>query len=489
MNNKQNIVINIGSVYVGFWLSVSKLLSSEYNVVITTGSFNERLIKNKFPDISVSVENKAKLYKKIVQEELNQIDLVLKARDFEEKYNETLAMIMSHDRALGKGYIFNADRHPHQAKEYWCHELKIREILKEFVFWEYIVEKYTPVLLLSITHIKILSLIAKKRGITFLSLSGMRFGSGWYWAENEYDQNSAYIKNIRKYVKSISNTNVTETPIEYIHDVDDVSKFKNQMSYYGHCHAIKELVSRFPGDLYRFLTGYYKKNQGYGFLVWYPATLRRTYIYNYFKKYGKKPDDVRNYKLVFFAFHLEPEITLLFRSPEQNNSMEIITWISKSLPADTILVLKEQPHAYGIRSRRYYENFRKISNVVLASPDIHSWEWIKQARMIATMTGTVGIEAVYFEKPVLSFGKHQTINNLPSVRYVNTFESVKDAVKEQLALTPDDVIFKKSKAALYHAQKEYSFEMPGLEKVYKSKELHMDLAMRIVASLKEHYNL
>jgi len=426
------------------------------------------------------------LYKKIVQEELSQVDLVLKAREFEEKYNETLAMIMSHDRALGKGYIFNVDKHPYQSKEYWCYEHKIREILKEFICWEYIVEKYSPVLFIAPSHNKILSLIAKKRGTTFLSLGGVRLGNRWFWAENEYDQNLAYMKNIRKYVKSISSVNVTETQIEYIHD--DISKHKNQMLF-GYYHSIKELVSRFPGDLYRLLTGYYIKNQGYRFLGWYPAILRRTYIYKYFKKYGMRPDDVQNYKLVFFPFHLEPEISLLFRSPEQNNSMEIISWISKSLPADTMLVVKEQPQAYGVRSRRYYENFRRIGNVVLASPEIHSWEWIKQSRIIATITGTVGIEAVYFEKPVLSFGKHQIINYLPSVRYVNTFESVKDAVKELLPLTPDDIIFKKSKAALYHAQKESSFKMTGLEKLSKSKKLHMDLAKQVVASLKEHYNL
>jgi hypothetical protein len=486
MNDKPNIVINIDSIFVGLWLSVSKLLSTEYNVTITTGTFNKVLIKNNFPNISVNIENKVELYKKIVQEELSQADLVLKAREFEKKYNETFAMIMSHDRALGKGYIFNADRHPYQAKEYWCYEHKIREILKEFIYWEYIVEKYSPVLFITPSHNKILSLIAKKRGTTILSLSGMRFGNRWFWAENEYDQNSACINSIREYVKSNFNTNVTETPIKFIRH--QFSEYKNQRSF-GYYLSIKELASRFPGDLYRFLTGYYMKNQGYRFLGWYPVILRSTYIYNYFKKYGKGPDDVRNYKLVFYPFHLEPEVSLLFRSPEQNNSMEIISWISKSLPAGTILVVKEQPLAYGVRSRRYYENFRKMANVVLASPEISSWEWIKQARIIATITGTSGIEAVYFEKPVLSFGKYQIINNLPSVHYVNTFESVKDAVKELLTLAPDDIIFKKSKAALYHAQKESSFEMTGLEKLSKSKKLHMDLAKQVVASLKENYNL
>ena len=167
--------------------------------------------------------------------------------------------------------------------------------------------------------------------------------------------------------------------------------------------------------------------------------------------------------------------------------MELISWISKSLPADTILVIKEQPHAYGIRSRRYYENYRKMANVALASPEISSWEWIKQSRIVATITGTAGIEAVYFEKPILSFGKHEIINYLPSVRYANNFESVKKAIEELIALPPDDLSFRKSKTALYNAQIESSFEIPGLEKLIASKDIHMDIAKQVVASIKKEY--
>ena len=40
---------------------------------------------------------------------------------------------------------------------------------------------------------------------------------------------------------------------------------------------------------------------------------------------------------------MEPEVSLLQVSPEFNNSYEVICWVSKSLPADTMLVVKENP--------------------------------------------------------------------------------------------------------------------------------------------------
>ena len=483
LKRKPNIIANIDSLYVGLWLSIIEILSKDYNIIITTRSYNKRFIESHFTNSFLNIENRDEREKKIMREELCQVDHIKKALEYENKYNETFSMLMSQDRGLGKGYIFNADRHPYQAKEFWSYENKIKKILNEFMFWEYIVEKYSPVLCMTllVPH-KIFSLVSRKKGITFVSLRGCRYGNRWLWAEDEYGRSAKYIENVQKHAAMVSDN--SENPIDYVRD--NIAKHLNRGDY-KFTSAIKKLFMRFPGDFYRFLTGYYRKNDGYRFLAWYPAILRRPYIYKYFQKYGKKPDELRSFKLIFFPLHLEPEMALLLRSPEQNNSMELISWISKSLPADTILVIKEQPHAYGIRSRRYYENYRKIPNVALASPEISSWEWIKQSSIVATITGTTGIEAVYFEKPILSFGKHEIINYLPSVRYANNFESVRKAIEELIALPPDDLSFKKSKTALYNAQIESSFEMPGLEKLINSRDIHMDFAKQVVASLKNEY--
>jgi hypothetical protein len=132
---------------------------------------------------------------------------------------------------------------------------------------------------------------------------------------------------------------------------------------------------------------------------------------------------------------------------------------------------------------------RKIGNVVLAHPETPSWQWIKCSALVTTITGTVGIEAIYHDKPVLSAGKHQLINHLPTVKYINSFDSTKEAVKVLLLLHEDDKLFKVSKEALYQAQNDVSFELVGWEKIAKSRELHMDLAEIAVKTIKEKYNI
>ena len=192
-------------------------------------------------------------------------------------------------------------------------------------------------------------------------------------------------------------------------------------------------------------------------------------------------------KICFFPLHLEPEVALLNFSPEFNNSMEAITWISKSLPADTLLVIKEQVYSFGVRSNWYYRQMNKIGNVVWANPDVHSWEWIKKAEIIATITGTVGVEAVHMKKPVISFGLHQIINYLSSVRYVESYKHTKLAIDELLSGAVDDENLEISRIILGTSQIESSIDIPEYDSIYSSNNLEKEMAKKALKNLFSEY--
>jgi hypothetical protein len=73
------------------------------------------------------------------------------------------------------------------------------------------------------------------------------------------------------------------------------------------------------------------------------------------------------------------------------------------------------------------------------------------------------------------------------VRFVFFFVSSWDAISELLSLSHNDKMFKISKEALYHAQMKVSFEMPGIEKIIKDYNLHMNLAEIAYKKLREQY--
>jgi hypothetical protein len=371
-------------------------------------------------------------------------------------------------------------------KSWWPHEKKLMEVLKLIYFWEYIMSKYKPVLFLSNLHSKELSIVARYNKTKDLSLGTARYGARVMWFDDEYWHNFDLIKKVKENVKKYSMLNDKES-INYVQDT--MAKFINSNVSFTFIDALKKSLLRLPNEIERFVTGYHKKTQGYKFLQWYSPMLRRPFVYKYFLKYGKKIEDLKGYKLYYFPLHMEPEYSVLNLSPEFNNSMEMIAWLSKSMPANGIIVIKENPLAYGVRSKHYFDRFRKMGNVVLAHPETSSLEWIKSSLLVSTLQGSAGVEAVYSEKPVLTFGKYNIVNNLPTVRYASNYDSTKQAVDELIELSNNKKLLRVSKQALYHAQKDVSFEMPGLEKLSKSNTLNMDMAAIAVKTLKEKYNI
>ena len=210
-------------------------------------------------------------------------------------------------------------------------------------------------------------------------------------------------------------------------------------------------------------------------------------MYSYLRRYGRRMKDLEGYRLVYFPLHLEPEVALMRVSQEFNNSMEVVSLVSKALPADTLLVVKENMNALGIRSRHYFDNFRRIGNVVLAHPEMTSWELIRRCDMTVTITGTAAVESVYFDRPVLSYGPHQLVNHLPTVRWASDYASTMTAVRELLDMPRDDRRFAVAKRALYDAQMAVSFDLPGSEMFYVDPSLNMEAARIVVRDLLQRY--
>jgi hypothetical protein len=247
---------------------------------------------------------------------------------------------------------------------------------------------------------------------------------------------------------------------------------------YGYSSALKEVLARVILETYQVLRKTHTKyREGYDYLGWCWPMLRKPFIFSYLKKCGVRPEMLDGSRVVLFPLHMEPEASLLNLSPELNNSIELISWVSKSLPADTVLVVKEQPSMFGMRPRSYYDNLRRMANVMVAHPEVHGREWLTRCDMLATITSTMGFEAVAVEKPVLSFGAHQVINYLPTVEYANSFDTTRHAITKLLTPSAErSHLLKVSRASLDKAIKDICFDLSGYESIFKSENLHMDLA-------------
>ena len=484
-----NILIDIGTYQRGFLISLAQMLSGEHNVTILTNTGSKNLVKLLAPELEECI-----VIRPEVEVPVDGATLIQECLQREEKYGEKFSMISSHDRGLGKGYLFNADKHPNIVLSWWSHEEKLREMLKGFLFYERLISKYSPDLFIVHIHNKIPSIVARHNQVPILAVSNARVGSRYMWVENEFLHNSHFATSIEKFLEEVPGLDNSSQP-EYA-QLDSAKSRHSQITYSYRTafigivrRILRETYWRFREPMVRLILrrGARKAGAGYRFSGWIGPTLRRPRMYKYLSKHGVTPEELSDYRVVFFPLHLEPEIALLSVSPEFNNSMEAIAWISKSLPADAILVVKEQPFSFGIRSQHYYDNLRRIGNVMLARPSVHPWEWIKAAAVVSTITGTAGYEAVHFKKPVLSFGKHQAINRLPTVRFANNYESTRRSVEELLAINPADESFGLSQRAIYAAQLEASFDLPAFEEVQVQKQPKPEFAQLALEKLYEQY--
>ncbi|HEU0050983.1 MAG TPA: hypothetical protein VFQ60_02915 [Patescibacteria group bacterium] len=159
---------------------------------------------------------------------------------------------------------------------------------------------------------------------------------------------------------------------------------------------------------------------------------------------------------VFFPLHYEPEISLLLLAPFRTDQLSLIKQIARALPVQYKLYVKDHPQMAEYRPRRFYKALKKIPNIKLIRPSMKSFEILPRAKLIATITGTAGWEAIMLGKPVISFG-HWFYNSLPQVAYCRAIEDLPQLVKERLDhFTCNDDELLLFMAALFHESAEVS---------------------------------
>ena len=87
---------------------------------------------------------------------------------------------------------------------------------------------------------------------------------------------------------------------------------------------------------------------------------------------------------------------------------------AKSLPADTVLYVKEHYTLLVHKELNFYRELRKYPNVVLINPWVNSRKLIENAEVVTTLTGTAGYEAMLLRKPVF-IGGNAVYWNAPGV--------------------------------------------------------------------------
>ncbi len=133
----------------------------------------------------------------------------------------------------------------------------------------------------------------------------------------------------------------------------------------------------------------------------------------------------------YFALHFEPELATLAMSPFYFDQIALLRQISRSLPLEFKLYVKDHPGMRNRRGRKFFKELRKLPNVRLIDTGYKGVELIRNAKLVMTITGTAGWEATLLGKPVITFGK-VFYNDLSFVARVHNIETLPDIIRKQL---------------------------------------------------------
>jgi hypothetical protein len=123
--------------------------------------------------------------------------------------------------------------------------------------------------------------------------------------------------------------------------------------------------------------------------------------------------------------------------------------ISRSLPKGWKVYVKEHfitfsPLGWGWKKRSfgYYKRISTLSNVEFIPIEIPTARLIDGSQAVATVTGSIGIEAVARSKPALTFGSawYNGCNGVFPIRNHSDCKEVLDTIERGVVVDPDQML-------------------------------------------------
>jgi hypothetical protein len=139
---------------------------------------------------------------------------------------------------------------------------------------------------------------------------------------------------------------------------------------------------------------------------------------------------------VYFPLHVTDDYKITRIIPHCVDQVSIVEQVADALPIGHDLVLKEHPMSIGRNSLRLLRRLRRRPNIRIVQPHVGSHDLIQQAEAVAVISSTVGLEALLYEKPVLTLGQPFYAGYGVTLD-VDSFAEIRERVPELLRFRPD----------------------------------------------------
>ena len=300
------------------------------------------------------------------------------------------------------------------------------KILYDTILWcENLISDCTPNVIVSLSNntlpTNLLYEIAKTQNIEFLTISHTRLENYWI-VRDDFSYGIPQVKH-DKILDTYSDQDSIEKADAYIRRITETKKGSYQSVSQNYQNILNEknksIFRSFIKDVRLFLGRVYGRifiqpkersiqaSRVMENLVMLSIEEMRYMAIFYLRIMGLKLwgiDYVPNKRYFLWALHARPESSVLVMG-DGRDEIEVLFHTAKQLPPDHYLVVKEHPEMFGRRKLGFYRKLKKNENIILVDAFVSSFDFVKESLGVIGISGTILLEATFFNKPSCALGK------------------------------------------------------------------------------------
>jgi hypothetical protein len=142
----------------------------------------------------------------------------------------------------------------------------------------------------------------------------------------------------------------------------------------------------------------------------------------------------------FLPFHLPIESTNVYRGHPYVNQVSLTEYISRNLPYDTKLYVREHPNWPGYFGPSFIRSLAKIPNVRIISPKIDVHKVLNHSRGVVVLNNTTGYEALMHHKPVVALSSSPFASHNSAFHVKNPYEINKHLIRAYNHNVEEDLV-------------------------------------------------
>lgn len=159
--------------------------------------------------------------------------------------------------------------------------------------------------------------------------------------------------------------------------------------------------------------------------------------FEHLAQYERNPVDY-NDTFIYFPLHLQPEMTTSALGGEFRDQALAIELLARMLPSHLKIYVKENPKQRSyMRGPLFFHRLKRIPSVRILPSHADTHMLLEKCQWVATITGTVGWEAICNQKKVLVFGTpwYQMLPGVIRYRHNLSYQDIEHCAFTQEALS------------------------------------------------------